>query len=149
MDLAMSPQSPLWRRGFDRLERMIGEPLEVVAHSDAFFEGIARARRTQEALEGLAEGLSRRSLHLFGVPSRSEIRHLREQLAHVERQLRAISKQLVAQASQPPTTARERSGASEQAERPSARQPHQSDGSSAPRATPREPASPPPTRSEG
>ena len=90
----MSPQRPLWRRGFDRLERVIGEPLELAVHSDAFFDSIAAGRRAQEALARRAEALSRRSLHLLGIPARSDVRHLREQLAYVERQLREISRQL-------------------------------------------------------
>jgi hypothetical protein len=145
----MPSQSPLWRRGFDRLERVIGEPLEVAARSDAFFDGVALARRTQEALTGLARALSRRSLHLFGIPAESDVRHLREQLAHVDRQLREISKQLEAPATRPIAAAPAGPGGGEQVEHPGARQLHQSDGAQARRTTRREPAAAPSARPKG
>jgi hypothetical protein len=84
----------LWLRAVHRLERAIGEPLESVLHSDAYFDLVSEMVRLHGRTTRGMEAASRRFLHLFNLPADSDVRRLREQLARIERRLAEISKEL-------------------------------------------------------
>lgn len=85
---------PLWLRAVHRLERTVGEPLESVLHSDAYFDLITEMLRVRAGTGRTLEGVSRRMLHLLNLPAGSDIRRLREQLGRVERRLATLTKEL-------------------------------------------------------
>lgn len=87
------PQSPLWRRVFDGVERRVGRPLTAVTTSTELHATAARIRRAGELVSRPVQGVAGIGLHLTGLPSPGEVRDLRRQLAEVQRELSAIRRE--------------------------------------------------------
>jgi hypothetical protein len=88
----------LWLKAVHRLERAIGERVESAVHSDSYFDFVTIAQRQQRQAKVLAEGVSRRCLHLLNLPAGSDVRRLHEQLSRMDRRLTRIAKELEADA---------------------------------------------------
>jgi hypothetical protein len=86
-----SNHQPLWLQAVHRLERAIGQPVESVVRSDAYFDAVSKISRTRRQAVGAAESVSRRCLHLFNLPAGTDVRGLREQLSRIERRLNQLS----------------------------------------------------------
>jgi hypothetical protein len=91
---AAHPGTPLWLRTVYRLERAVGEPLETLLRSDAYFDAVTELLRARHRYGRAVEGVSRRLLHLLNLPAGTDIRRVREQLARVERQLAGLGIEL-------------------------------------------------------
>jgi hypothetical protein len=87
----MPANQPLWLRLVLRLERAVGEPIESAVHSDMYFDLVSVTTHVRRKVEGAAEGVSRRCLHILNVPAESDIRRMRQQLARMERRLNQLS----------------------------------------------------------
>lgn len=87
----MPANKPLWLRAVIRLERAIGEPIESAVRSDTYFDLVSTSTRVRRKVQGTAEGVSRRCLHLLNLPAGSDIRNMRQQLARMERRLNQLS----------------------------------------------------------
>jgi hypothetical protein len=87
----MPANQPLWLRVVLRVERTVGEPIEAAVRSETYFDLISTTTRVRRKVEGAAEGVSRRCLHLLNLPAGSDIRRLRQQLARMERRLDQMS----------------------------------------------------------
>jgi hypothetical protein len=87
----MPANQPLWLRAVIRLERAIGEPIESAVRSDTYFDLVSTTTRVRRKMQGTAEGVSRRALHLLNLPAGSDIRTMRQQLARMERRLNQLS----------------------------------------------------------
>jgi hypothetical protein len=85
---------PLWLKLVLRVERAVGGPVEMVVHSDTYFDVVAELRRGTRRLTDTVEGVSKRGLHLLNLPAGTDIRRVREQLARMDRRLLEISKEL-------------------------------------------------------
>lgn len=85
---------PLWLKAVYKLERAVGERVEAAVRSDTYFDLVATTQRRQRQVRALAEGASRRCLHLLNLPAGSDMRRLREQLGRMDRRLSAIQKEL-------------------------------------------------------
>ena len=85
---------PLWRLGFDLIERPIGAASETWVQSDVFMDALAASwkvqrRMTRELERGLGLWLG-----LFGLPRRSDLTRLTNQVASLERQVRQVTREL-------------------------------------------------------
>jgi hypothetical protein len=87
----MPANNPLWLRVVLRVERAIGEPIELAVRSDTYFDVVTKTTRVRRTMVGAAEGVSRRCLHLLNLPAGSDIRSMRQQLARMERRLNQLS----------------------------------------------------------
>ena len=89
-----SGKSPLWR-GFDKVERKIGEPLERAAVSNRYVDLMVRGMNVQRAIGGrvgrVAGGATERVLKTLNIPTRSDVRKLNQQLAVLTREVREMS----------------------------------------------------------
>ena len=85
---------PLWLRAVYKVERAVGTRVEAAVRSDTYFDLVAESQRRQKQVRALAEGLSRRCLHLVNLPAGSDVRRLREQLGRMDRRLHSIQKEL-------------------------------------------------------
>ena len=92
----MSGGQPLWLKLVCRLERAVGEPLESVLHSDAYFDAMAQAVRMRAWTIGAVEAVSRRGLHLLNMPAGTDVRRVRAQLGRMERRLNELGDELAA-----------------------------------------------------
>jgi hypothetical protein len=90
----MSSKPPWWR-GFDKLERAIGEPLERAAVSNRYVDLMVRGMKVQRSIGGgigrVAGGATERVLKAVNIPTRSDIRKLNQQLAVLTREVRELS----------------------------------------------------------
>jgi len=85
---------PLWRMGFDLIERPIGAASETWVQSDVFMDALATSwkvqrRMARELERGVGAGLS-----LVGLPRRSDVTRLTNQVASLERQVRQVTREL-------------------------------------------------------
>jgi hypothetical protein len=85
---------PLWLKAVYKVERAVGTRVEAAVRSDTYFDLVAESQRRQRQARALAEGISRRCLHLLNLPAGSDVQRLREQLGRMDRRLHSIQKEL-------------------------------------------------------
>jgi len=123
--------TPKWRKVFDRVERVVGAPLEDVAASNRFVEVVAVGMKVRRVAGGTARravgGVTGKLLWAVNAPSRDDIRRLNGQIATLASEVRALEQK------QRPTSA--------SAGGPAARRPR-ADRPSKPPAAPRKPDAP-------
>jgi hypothetical protein len=90
----MAQQPPLWLQLVHRLERAVGTQVEAAVRSDAYFDLLAQATKLRARLMRATEEATTEWLHLWNLPSSSDVRRLREQLSRVERRLAEVAKDL-------------------------------------------------------
>lgn len=88
------PARPLWVRLVHDLERAIAAPVEAAVRSDEYFDLVARLNRARAHATKTVEGISEEWLHLFNLPTATDLRRVREQLTRVERRLNVLAKAL-------------------------------------------------------
>lgn len=84
------PQPPL-RRQFDRVERAIGARLEEAVATRTFTDAMILALRAQVGAFRLLERGSREVLHLWNIPTRSDVMRVSRQLSALDSRVRAIA----------------------------------------------------------
>lgn len=87
----MTTRVPPWRRLFDRVEAAIGRPLEDALDdprvNEMLVRGLEKSRHGGRRWRGAAAAV----LHLYNLPSHSDIRRLERRLGAMEKQLLEIS----------------------------------------------------------
>lgn len=91
-----SDKSAVWR-GFDKVERAVGKPLEDVVASTTYADWMVRGLKVQRAVGGLAgrivKGGVGKVLRAVNIPTGSEVQRLSRQLAVLTGEVRALSAQ--------------------------------------------------------
>jgi hypothetical protein len=87
-------EPPLWLDAVRKFERAIGDPIESIVTSDAYFDAMTRLKRAQSQVTGAVEDVTNDVYRMFNIPAGSDVRKLREQLSRMERRLEAMSKEL-------------------------------------------------------
>jgi hypothetical protein len=87
----MPGDQPLWLKLILKVERAVGRPVESAVRSDRYFDVISTTTRIRRTAVGVAEGVSRRGLHMLNLPAGTDIRRVRQQLARMERRLDQLS----------------------------------------------------------
>lgn len=90
----MAPDTPLWRRTFDALERPAARVLESAVQTNAFADVLALGVRARRGLERQYVEAFERWLHLWNLPAYSDVVRLQAQTAAVERRLREVAHEL-------------------------------------------------------
>lgn len=91
-------QPPSWLELVQRLERAVGEPVEGLVRSDAYFDVMTHVNRARARFTRSFEEVAEQWLHLWNVPAASDVRRLREQLGRLERQVERMANDLADQA---------------------------------------------------
>jgi hypothetical protein len=86
-------QSP-WLDFVQSFERAIGEPIESWVRSDAYFDLTTQMKRARAQFTRSVEGLAEEWLHMFNMPSATDVRRLREQLGRLERTVERLAKDI-------------------------------------------------------
>lgn len=89
----MSEEQPLWRQGFDVVERAVATRLEEVIGSERFAIAVGLASQAQKAVQRRTEKTTRRLLHVANLPAGSDITRILNELAQLQRQVRELAKQ--------------------------------------------------------
>jgi hypothetical protein len=99
--MAEKQEPPLWLDAVRKFERAIGDPIESIVTSEAFFDAMTRFKRAQSQVTGAVENVTNDMYRMFNIPAGSDVRKLREQLSRMERRLEALSKELARQDAEP------------------------------------------------
>jgi hypothetical protein len=89
--------SPAWRRAFDRVEQLVGQPLEAGTNSLEFFTGLLVAGRVRKAVTRRTDAVASWALHQARLPSTTDVRALQRQLAALQREVGALRRELTRQ----------------------------------------------------
>jgi hypothetical protein len=100
---------PLWRKGFDAVDRRVAGPAERAVRTDLFNDAIALGLRVQRRLQREAERRTRRALHTVNVPAASDVKRVSDQVAALQRQVRSLQHELERSREEPKAPARRRS----------------------------------------
>ena len=92
--MAEKQEPPLWLDVVRKFERAIGDPIESIVTSEAYFDAMTRFKRAQSQVTGAVENVTNDVYRTFNIPAGSDVRKLREQLSRMERRLEAMSKEL-------------------------------------------------------
>jgi hypothetical protein len=92
--VASRASKPLWRRAFDRAERLAGEPLEDAVQTRTFVDALVLSVRLHKALWRSVERGTRTAVHLVNLPARSDVDRLSRQVAAMRRELREVAGRL-------------------------------------------------------
>ncbi|MBI5105136.1 MAG: hypothetical protein HZB46_09175 [Solirubrobacterales bacterium] len=103
---------PLWRRGFDALERPVGDVIAGAVQSQPFADGVALGLHLERLVRREVERGTRRWLHAVNLPTATDVRRLSQQVAELQRQVRALSHELDALETAPPPRRRSARSAS-------------------------------------
>ena len=85
---------PLWRRTFDAVERPAARALESAVQSNAFADVLALSVRMRRDVERQYAEAFERWLHLWNLPTYTDLVRLQAQTAAVERRLRDVAHEL-------------------------------------------------------
>jgi hypothetical protein len=80
-------------RAFRRAERTVAGPLERLVVSATAVDAIVRLAGVQADVQRRAERTMTASLHLFHLPSLTDVRRLSQQMSQLERRLRELSRE--------------------------------------------------------
>jgi hypothetical protein len=86
--------APLWRLGFDLVERPLAAFSESWVQTDQFMDAAALGFKVQRRLTGQAEKALDAWLGAWGLPTRRDVHALVNQVASLERQLRDLRAEL-------------------------------------------------------
>jgi hypothetical protein len=84
---------PLWRRGFDAVDRRLARPVEAAARSEAFGDTLTLALRLRGRARREVERQRRRALHLVNLPTATDVRRLSEQVGALRREVRELEQE--------------------------------------------------------
>jgi hypothetical protein len=85
-------QRPLWRRGFDTVERAAAPHLERAALSDSFLLAVGAAVRVHRLIGDTVEAASTRVLHALNLPTYSDVKKQTWRTAEIEHRLRELGR---------------------------------------------------------
>ena len=86
--------TPLWCRTFDQVERPAARVLESAVHSTLFADVLALGVRARRDVERQYAEAFERWLHLWNLPTYTDVVRLQAQTAAVERRLREMAHEL-------------------------------------------------------
>lgn len=91
----MAVGQPTWRRGFDRIERAVGEPLEEAVGSRRYVDAVVLGIKVQVALNRKVRRTVDRQIgaiwHLLNLSTRADARRLSRQLAELTGEIRTLA----------------------------------------------------------
>jgi len=87
-------ERPLWRRMFDAWNTQVGTRLEQLVRTDAFADQAAWFQAMTRRRDEAAEQFSRRMLHLWNIPTATDVTALKRQIESLDRQLHKVTKTL-------------------------------------------------------
>lgn len=85
---------PLWRQGYDLVERTVAPPLEALVRSDGFARAVGAATHAQRVVQRQVARSTRRVLHLLNLPAATDVTHILNELGRLEKQVRELGHQL-------------------------------------------------------
>lgn len=89
------PATPAWRKVFDRVERVLGEPLEGAVASERFVDvmavGIKARRGATGAARGVVNGVAGVVLRAVNIPTRDDVQRMNRNLVALTTEVRRLT----------------------------------------------------------
>lgn len=82
--------APTWRETFNAWEKAVAPGLEQLTASDGFRDLMAAGLKMNSAVTSEMERVSRRWLHMWNLPTASDVRRLRRQVTSLDREVKAL-----------------------------------------------------------
>jgi hypothetical protein len=92
----MSDGAPVWRQGFDAVERELTPRLEAIVRSEPFAVAVGLVTRGQRIVEDEMSRATRRMLHRFNLPAGTDVSRILHELGQLRVQVRELSAELAA-----------------------------------------------------
>lgn len=89
--MSSRPTPSFLRRRFDQAERAIGAPLENLVATQRFTELLVLGFRVHTGAWRMVESSTRRALHFWNLPTRSDINRLSRQVAALDTKVEALA----------------------------------------------------------
>lgn len=87
------PAGLTWREAFDAVERPIARASEAWLETDTFMDALAATWRIQRRMRREVERGTAAWLHLWGIPSRGDVKDVANQVGRLERQVRQLARE--------------------------------------------------------
>ena len=87
-------RKPLWRQVVDEIDTRVTPAANSLVRTNLFADTVAAATRLETRARRRLERQSTQWLHMWNLPTASDVRRMRSQLAAVEARLRDISERL-------------------------------------------------------
>jgi hypothetical protein len=88
--------APLWRQGYDAMEREVAPRLDAMVRSDGFAQAMGVVARLQRAVQQEVARSTRRWLHLLNLPAATDVSRILTEMGRLEKQVRDLTHQLEA-----------------------------------------------------
>jgi hypothetical protein len=88
---SIPPDAAPWRRALHRLDRLVTPPAEALVRTNLFADSVAALTRLEAQLRRRLERQTTAYIHLFNLPTASDIRKVRAQLAALEARVRDLT----------------------------------------------------------
>jgi hypothetical protein len=86
--------APPWRQAVHRLDRFVTPPADAFVRTNLFADSIAALTRLEGQLRRRMERQTTMVMHMFNMPTATDVKKVRGQLAALEARLRDLSEQL-------------------------------------------------------
>lgn len=86
--------TPLWRQGYDAVEREVAPRLDAVVRSDEFAQLVGLAAHLQHAVRQDVARLTRRVLHAVNLPAATDVSRILAELGRLEKQVHELNRRL-------------------------------------------------------
>ena len=103
--MAEKREPPLWLDAVRKFERAIGDPIESVVTSEAYFDAVTRLKRAQAQVAGLVENVTDDVFRMLNIPAGSDIRSCESSSAGWSDASSRMSKELAKRDDAPPPDA--------------------------------------------
>jgi hypothetical protein len=88
------PAGPLWRQGYDAIERALEPQLNAVLGHDRFGQAVGVGVHVHQSARDLASSSTRRLLHALNLPAGTDVTRILNEIGSLKRQLYELSTQL-------------------------------------------------------
>jgi len=85
---------PLWRQGYDVVEREIAPRLESLVRSEQMAVAVGLVAKLQRQAQRQAARQTRRMLHLFNLPAGTDVSRILTEIGQLKQQVRDLTRQL-------------------------------------------------------
>lgn len=86
--------TPVWRQGFDAVERQIAPRLESAVKTEQFAVAVGLATRMQRLLQDHSSRATRRLLHQLNLPAGTDVTRILNEIGRLQRQVAELTTQL-------------------------------------------------------
>ena len=90
----MSELQPVWRQGFDAVERAVAPRVEELVNSEGFAVVVGLISQARKAVQRRVERDTHRWLHLVNLPAGSDVTRVLAEIGQLQKQVRDLTREI-------------------------------------------------------